>query len=243
MVYQGNIAGIEAIQLTGAATARFSGEVIDSTGKSRGRGGLTASGPALEIAGSSLGIALTGELRLAGARATFVNPTPRFEVLSVSSTGNVTVSAASVAFTPANAPAPVALGRPVTLVRPAKSGIKIESDGDLQWPNAPSSLRLVSPGRGRSTLSWAGDGVVRADGGEHRATYLGVKAASIDATIERAERGWRVLGNARFLQVYRDGLPVLPAVGRVRVKSGRDRCREVGRVGSPGRPRTTGAPT
>ncbi len=160
VVYQGNIAGLEAIQLTGGATARFSGEVIDSTGKSRGRGGFTASGPTLDIAGPSLGVALIGGLRLAGARATFVNPTPRFEVLSVSSTGNVTVSAASVAFTPADGPAPVPLGGPVTLVRPASSGIKVESDGDLQWPNAPSALRsargeAVPPCHGRET-AWCG---------------------------------------------------------------------------------------
>lgn len=203
MVYQGNIVELAAIQLTGGATARFNGEVIDSTGKSRGRGGLTAGGAAIDIAGPGLGIALTGELRLAGGGATFVNPRPGFEVLRVSSTGNVTVSAGSVAFTPTDQPA-VALAGPVTLVRGTNDDIEVESDRDLQWPNAAPALRLVSSGRGRSTLSWAGEGVVRADGGEHRATYLGVEAATIDATIERAEGGWRLHGNAALLQVYRD---------------------------------------
>ncbi|MDP9441553.1 MAG: hypothetical protein M3P34_05095 [Actinomycetota bacterium] len=130
--------------------------MIDSTGKSKGRGGLTAGGAAIDIAGPSLSVALTGELRLAGGRATFINPMPGFEVLRVSSTGNVTVSAGSVAFTPTDQPA-VALAGPVTLVRGTNDDIEIESDGDLQWPNAPPALRLVNgagvvpPCHGRET--------------------------------------------------------------------------------------------
>ena len=178
---------------------------------------MHGSGPELHVAGKGLDVTVGGQLRVTASAARFVGAR-----VTVAVPGNVTVAAATFTFEPTPDPAttattqPTPVPGPVTLISEPGARAAISS-GDAEWVEAPPALRAT--GKGRSTLSWAGQGIVRAEGQDHRAEFLGVKASALEATIERVAGGVRVGGTATFLQVYADGLPKLAGKGRMRIKS------------------------
>lgn len=227
VLFQGTLTDLAELRLSGSPGASFSGEVIDGGGRSLGNGTLIARGPELAFAGTALRVELDsdGELRLAGDEVRFLNAAPGFDLLAVRSRGRITLIAPTITFSADDRAGaePVALLGPVTLVPggSAASGVRVMSQGpDLLWVGAPAALRLTGVDRSRTTLSVAGTGIVRAEGQEHQSVHLGVKASSMDVTATRPPGApVQLRGDANLLQVYRDGLPVLGARGRVRVKA------------------------
>lgn len=216
VAYQGGLAGLESIKLRGGSLD-FTGQVVDGSGARR-RGTVRSGGPELHVAGKGLDVTVVGQLRVKGTGARIDG------LVTVAAAGNVTAAAATFSLQPTPAPGsssaaaePTPIPGPVTLVSEPGVAANLVPHGEAEWLDAPAVLRLV--GKGRTTLSWGGPGVVRADGRDHRAEFLGVKASALDATVERVGAGVRVRGTATFLQVYADGLPVLAGKGRMRVKS------------------------
>lgn len=222
--FQGVLSELGTLRLTGTPSASFAGEVVDGAGTSLGRGSLSATGTDLSLTGTKLRVEFgEAELHLGGDEVRFVNGSPRFEFLRVKANGRITLAAPTISFTKEGAGAAATpLQAPVTLVptENTQGGVGVRAEDDLVWADAPSTVRLTGTRRVRTTLSWAGDGVVRASGAEHRAVHLGVKASELDVTAERAGGGvFRLRGRAALLQAYVDGMPVLRAQGRVQVKS------------------------
>jgi hypothetical protein len=220
VAFQGTIGQLTSVRLAGASTASFSGKVADGTGKTLGDGFVDASGGEMTVSGTRLLVdAADGELHLAGSDARFLGFGAASDLVLVRGSGRLTLDAPSITFRPDKGRAVPVTG-PLTFELRDDRGVVFRAQGDLTWLDPPPVLRLTGTARHRTTLSWAGEGVVRAAGREHRAVHLGVKASRLDATLERRGDGLAyVRGNASLLQAYVDGLPVLPGRGRVRVKA------------------------
>lgn len=215
--YEGGLAGIESLKLRGGSLD-FTGQVVDGSG-ARHRGTVRSSGPELHVAGKGLDVTVAGELRITATGVRL--PLGQF---TVATSSNLTAASGSFTLQPTQGPpsggpppAPTAIPGPLTLVGEPGVTARLGSSGEAEWIDAPAVLRLV--GKGRTTLSWGGPGVVRAAGQDHRAEFLGVKASALNGTAERVGGGVRVQATATFLQVYADGLPKLPGTGRMRLKS------------------------
>ncbi|HVF75560.1 MAG TPA: hypothetical protein VM938_10970 [Acidimicrobiales bacterium] len=218
VAYEGGISGIASVKLRGNQAIEFTGQFVDGAGTRR-RGTVRGSGPEVHVAGKALDLTVVGELRIRGTTVHLTRGT-----IQVASSGNVTAAAGSFTFQPAfdpnaprttSSPQPTDVPGPVTLV--SEPGVTAGiSGGEAEWVDAPATLRAT--GKDRSTLSWAGPGVVRAAGRDHKGEFLGVKASALEVTIERLPGGVRLRGTATFLQVFADGLPTLPGQGRMRVK-------------------------
>jgi hypothetical protein len=88
-----------------------------------------------------------------------------------------------------------------------------------------SALRLVNPpvdlavSSGEADLSWAGSGSITTAQGPLHATYLGVRAQQLQATLHRSGSAVDVHGTGLALQAYANGVPQLRIAARVDVLS------------------------
>lgn len=217
VAYEGGIVDLPSLTLAGAPRLRTHGEVADAAGAPLGKGSLAAAGGTLGLAGAGLAVDLAyGELRLAGGTARLLHRAPGFSLATVAAP-RLIVTATTLSFTPDGASQPRQLAGPVTVVVDGGTS-DVEATGDVEWTDPPPVVRLEGR-RARTTLSWAGTGVVRSGDMEHRAGYLGIKASSLRGSAERTGADVRLVVDADLLQVYADGVPKLPGKGRVRVKS------------------------
>ena len=98
-------------------------------------------------------------------------------------------------------------------MRAASVGI---TGSSLRFVDAPADLAVSSP---EADLSWAGSGAITTSHGPIQATYLGVRAQRLQATIHRAASEVDVTGNGLALQAYANGVPQFRVAARIDVVS------------------------
>jgi hypothetical protein len=86
----------------------------------------------------------------------------------------------------------------------------------LRLVDAPADLSLTSS---EADLSWAGSGSILTSQGSLQATYLGLRAQQLHATVHRTNANVEVHGTGLALQAYADGVPQLRTPARIDVLS------------------------
>jgi hypothetical protein len=225
-----SVTGLSSLHLAGSSRLTATGDVVDHSGHHLGAGTLRADGTDLIVSATSL--TLTSRLRVQPGSVTVNTGASGSVDLGFSASATVTsghitfqppppappLTAAPAPGTPApvapttTVPPPIAITGPVTVTA---GGLEIAGTG-LQLLNAPIDV-AVSAGEG--DLSWAGSGSITTARGALRATYLGVRAQQLQATIHRSGSQVDIRGMGLALQAYADGVPQLRVPARVDVLS------------------------
>jgi hypothetical protein len=95
------------------------------------------------------------------------------------------------------------------------TGLQVSGAG-LRLLNPPTQLVVAS---GEADLSWAGSGSITTGQGPLHATYLGVRAQDLHATLVRSGSAVQVNGTGLALQAYANGVPQLRISARIDVLS------------------------
>jgi hypothetical protein len=239
------IAGLRSAHFSGTPLLTATGEVTDHAGHFLGTGTLRADGSDVAVSAGdvqvtgqmriqpgqvtatggsiTVGVAGSGPATVAASRLTFQPPPPPAPPAPAvpdapPPTPAATPPTAAPVTTPTTAaPAttvapPVAIAGPVT-VRAASVGI---TGSSLRFVDAPADLAVSSP---EADLSWAGSGVITSGRGPIQATYLGVRAQRLQATIHRGAAEVDVQGTGLALQAYANGVPQFRVAARIDVLS------------------------
>ena len=221
------VSGLGAVHLSGASVLTATGDLVDHDGRDLGPGSLraesadvvvtAASGASLQIAGllrvqptavtaSGVSVSFSRSATVASSYLTF-QPQARPPATPGAASGAPTTVAAAT-----TVPPPVPVTGPVTL---NGTGLQISGSG-LQLLDAPTDLSVSSP---EADLSWAGSGSIVTSEGPLRATFLGVRAQQLRATLHRTKADIEVHGAGLALQAYADGVPQLRTPARIDVLS------------------------
>lgn len=220
------VTGLASISLSGTSVLTATGDVTDHTGRNLGTGTLRAQGENLTVATGAAGMELSSSIRFQPGGVT-LNPGVDGSIglqlanssASISGTGltfqpppattaPATTAAASAATT--TVPPPAAIAGPVTF-----DGTSVAIGGSsLAWRNPPAAFSVSS---GEADLSWAGGGSITAAQGVFQASYLGVRAQQLNATIDRSAAAVGVTGTGLALQVYANGVPQIQVAARIDV--------------------------
>jgi hypothetical protein len=96
------------------------------------------------------------------------------------------------------------------------TGLQVSGSG-LRLVDAPTDLSVASS---EADLSWAGSGsIITSQGPPLQATYLGVRAQQLHATLHRASGTVEVHGTGLALQAYANGVPQLRTRAQIDVLS------------------------
>ncbi|MDQ1429145.1 MAG: hypothetical protein QOK39_2621 [Acidimicrobiaceae bacterium] len=227
------ITGLRSAHFSGTPLLTATGEVTDHAGHVLGTGTLRADGGDVAVTAGDLQV--TGLMRIQPGQVT---ATGGSVTVGVTGSGPATVAASRLTFqpptppppapavpppTPAGTPTtappataapvpPVAIAGPVT-VRAASVGI---TGSSLRFVDAPADVAVSSP---EADLSWAGSGAITTGHGPIQATYLGVRAQRLQATIHRTASEVDVAGNGLALQAYANGVPQFRVAARIDVLS------------------------
>ena len=225
IAYEGEIAGLRELHLTGDLEVSLRGVVTDDGGRTLGDGTLVGRGARLDLAGEGLVLRLDTEVHATGGGVRAPNVEDESSLGTMAASGPVQVRASELRFRGAGG-AEVAVAGSATVALDADrlgDDITISGDGATTFVDLPPELSLSAAAAGRATLSWAGPGAVTA-GERYEADHLGLKTTQVfEATLTTAPLAVR--GSGRFAQIYRDNVPQLRARGGVRVKTGDVRAR------------------
>jgi hypothetical protein len=202
--------------LSGLSSIHVSGDpvlTVDGAVAGRGVGTLTAAGGDVTITGTEMAVA--GRARIQPGVVTLNSS--GLQSTSVTLSQTAVVSAVTLTFQPkvtnSSTTVPsVSLTSPVTVTN-ASAGL---GGGDLRWVDAPSELHAVTS---EGDLSWAGSGDIQTGNGPLRATYLGVRAQDMVATLQRSSSTVTVNGTGHALQAYANGVPQFRVPARIDVLS------------------------
>jgi hypothetical protein len=230
------ITGLHSAHFSGTPLLTATGEVTDHAGHVLGMGTLRADGN--DVAVSAGDLQVSGQIRVQPGQVTVTGGSV---TVAVAGSGPVTVTASRLTFQPpappvppappapaapppppagtpttaapvTTVPPPVAIAGPVT-VRTASVGI---TGASLRFVDAPADVAVSSP---EADLSWAGSGTITTGRLPIQATYLGVRALGLQATVHRSASEVDVHGTGLALQAYANGVPQFRVAARIDVLS------------------------
>jgi hypothetical protein len=232
VAFHGDVLGLTTVHLSGDLEVSAPGTVTDAAGHALGDGLLQGHGGELVVAAAdadgggraAFDLILEADMVVGHDGVRIPDELDSRQLASLVSKAPVRVTMPIMTFV-SRSGRQQDVGSPVTITpstEPLDHGITIRRDGATDWDDPPATMALSSEHSGRTTLSWAGGGVVTLTPGgrEYRDDHLGIKTAGdLDVTMERRASTVHLHGGARLAQLYRGGVPQLLARAGVRVKS------------------------